>query len=361
MSIALVSCLTFLVIAYWIGAVFIYLRRRDEEKATVGGSCCAGTKCSDCSVCRRACEHVSMFLCGVGLVRTNVGVPFDVREKRGYFVGRFATAILLAGTAVLLSPSLMQLISGDDPAAADAHTGHHRNFLGSGADLCGDGEMDGLLQQLRADIDRLMHLQGARQQANLTLRFSDALQRDVSLWGEHGYECNDLVSGRPVSREQFHNQHPGEGPYFPGWCKEASEAAVRAARTRTCEATGPEICVFAPLGYCVETYTPTVTIACPNHAAINELESEDKDYRVEQLKYADARAQALDLKKQALSLAMEHAGAKDTAKSIVSRLLYQLDVASNVYIAYTVIGLFFPTPVVLHKTSVLTRIKVSDI
>ena len=110
----------------------------------------------------------------------------------------------------------------------------------------------------------------------------------------------------------------------------------------------------------METYTPTVTI-CPNHAAINALEAEDKDYRVEQLKYADARTKALDLKKQALSLAIEHAGAKDTAKSIISRLLYQLDVASNVYIAYTVIGLFFPTPVVLHKTSVLTRIKVSEI
>ena len=176
MSIALVSCLTFLVIVYWIGAVFIYLRRRDEEKATVGGSCCAGTKCSDCSVCRRACEHVSMFLCGVGLVRTNVGVPFDVRDKRGYLAGRLFTGVLLAGTAVLLSPSLMQLISGEDASVATAHDSHHGNFLGAGADLCGEGEMDELLEQLRADIERLMHLGAARQQTNLTQLFGTSSQ-----------------------------------------------------------------------------------------------------------------------------------------------------------------------------------------
>lgn len=111
--------------------------------------------------------------------------------------------------------------------------------------------------------------------------------------------------------------------------------------------------------YCLQTYTPTVTIGCPNHAAVNNLEAQNRDYRVEQLKYAGARAQAQDLQKQALALAIGHE-AKDTAKSIISRLLYQLDVASNVYIAYTVIGLFFPTPVVLHKTSVVTRIKVSE-
>ena len=118
-------------------------------------------------------------------------------------------------------------------------------------------------------------------------------------------------------------------------------------------------CVFDVLGYCAETYVPTVTIGCPNHAAISALETADRDYRVEQLKYADARAKAQDLRKQSLALAIENSGAKDTAKSIISRLLYQLDVASNVYIAYTVIGLFFPTPVVLHKTSIVTRIKVS--
>ena len=126
-----------------------------------------------------------------------------------------------------------------------------------------------------------------------------------------------------------------------------------------------------------------MTIGCPNHAAVNHLEAQNRDYRVEQLKYAGARAKAQDLQKQALALAIgaphEHVlpcrsfshtnlkspcveghEAKDTAKSIISRLLYQLDVASNVYIAYTVIGLFFPTPVVLHKTSVVTRIKVSE-
>jgi hypothetical protein len=361
MSVALVSCLTFLVIVYWIGAVFIYMRRRDEEKSTVGGSCCAGTKCGDCSVCRRMCEHVGMFLCGIGLVRTNVGVPFDVREKRGYFVGRLMTAVLLAGTAVLLSPSLMQLFSGGDASAAAAHKSHQSNFLGGGADLCGEGEMEALLAELNAEIDDLMHLSAARQQLNLTRQFGDALQADVSLWGDPGHQCNDLVSHRPVSREQFHGSHPNDGPYFPGWCKEASETALRAARTRTCEATGPEICVFAPLGFCVKTYTPTVTVKCPNHAAASNIETQQEDYRVEQLRFANARAEALDLQQQAMSLALEQGGAKDTAKSIVTRLLYQLDVASNVYIAYTVLGLFFPTPVVLHKTGIFTRIKVSPI
>lgn len=360
LSAALVSCLTFLVIVYWIGAVFIYMKRRDEEKVSVGGSCCPGTKCSDCSVCRRACEHVSMFFCGVGLTRTNVGVPFDVREKRGYFIGRALTAILLAGTAVLLSPSLTQLLSGGGTSTSTDHTSHHGNFMGAGSELCEEGEIDTLLEQLRADVDELMHLTNARQQTNLTLVFAGALHKDVSLWGEHGHECNDLVSGHLVSREQFYDEHPDEGSYFPGWCKEASEAAMRAAQSRTCEATGPEVCTMDVLDYCLNTYTPTVTIACPDHATFQALETGNKDYRIEQLKYADARAEALDLKKQAQALAIEH-GAKDTAKSIISRLLYQLDVASNVYIAYTVIGLFFPTPVVLHKTSVFTRIKVRDI
>jgi len=61
---------------------------------------------------------------------------------------------------------------------------------------------------------------------------------------------------------------------------------------------------------------------------------------------------AEDLKKQAAALVVA-SGAKQTAKSIVAKLLYQLDVASNVYIAYTVMSLFFPTPVPLwgmHST-----------
>ena len=142
------------------------------------------------------------------------------------------------------------------------------------------------------------------------------------------------------------------------------------------------------MGYCVKTYTPTVRIACPNHAGIQQGEREENDYRIEQMASANRRAQAEDLKKQAAALMLEHSGAKQTAKSIVARLLYQLDVASNVYITYllrgicihskshhlplilglncvyilpvrryTVMGLFFPTPLLLHKTGLWTRLK----
>ena len=245
MSLSLVACLSFLVIVYWICAVFIYMWRREEQSAQAhaADSCCAGTRCCSCgknSVCRRTCQHFTMFACGIGLVRTNVGVPFTASANRGFFAGRLVTAVLLAGTAVLLSPALLEIFS---PAGA-GDTGHAANHpFGSSSELCGSGEIDVLIAQMHDQIEELTHLTAAWEQHNLTVEFGAALQQDVALYGEQGHACLDLVSGRPIWKETFHTAHPTAGEFFPGWCKQASDSALVAARSRTCEATGAEVCV----------------------------------------------------------------------------------------------------------------------
>lgn len=202
----------------------------------------------------------------------------------------------------------------------------------------------------------------ARRQHDHTVSFHEALVSDTSLYGTQNYQCPDILNNDGTlslsgdkNDWQDRTVPPASvnGDFFPGYCGAALQAAIDAAKDTTCSSEfcdcpyipqlfGPPMktCLGGVARICVD-----IPRACPKHT--QDEEQELQDYRQVQLRTAEEERDRefedstfpVDVPEE-LILAGE---------STAQKILFQVDVASSLYVAYSILSLIFPAPLVLFR------------
>ena len=143
------------------------------------------------------------------------------------------------------------------------------------------------------------------------------------------------------------------GAFFPGYCAGALQASIRSAKERQCTARVcvckkvAGICFGGATSHCFDNPVP-----CKVHAKDVSNEAALNSYR---------KQQVLSAVEQDLGNFTETSGVPDSANAAAAELaeliLFQVDVASLLYVGYSLVGLFIPVPLLLYKSPRMVRIK----
>lgn len=219
------------------------------------------------------------------------------------------------------------------------------------------------MASFKEEVHNLTNLPLARRQYNHSVNFHKALVADTALYGKEseGYQCRDTSEPSiPGSKEKWADptSHPASvyGPFFPGYCAAALEAAIQAAKTATCTRQKC-VCPRVKKGFikfkccwCAK-YCFDIPFACPRHA--DEEEAELKNYRVAQLERAEELLQA-ELNKTDFAFEEE---LRTTGTETAQKILRQVDIAGTVYAFYSAVALFFPAPLNVFRMPLAVTVK----
>lgn len=260
-----------------------------------------------------------------------------------YNFGILTTCLFITLATILLSPDLVTDNLGVSLATLEA-------------DLCVAETHDAGVAQLKQELFNMTNLEEARQQHNLIYTLHQALVNDTSLYGVPPFECP--TSGEISGLKELWDR-PGQ--FFPGYCAEALKAAIDAARSRECISevcdcpTLPDSIIFEATGMAGQKFCGEVCMSipfpCPEHSADKETELED--YRFHQFQFAEER-RANATREFPVSIPES---VVSTATKTAEKILFQIDVASYLYIAYQCLALFFPSPLILFRIPVWSGIK----
>jgi hypothetical protein len=274
--------------------------------------------------------------------------PMRVKKFPGwspipYNLGICTTCVLICLATISLSPDLVTDQLGVSLATLDA-------------DLCVADVHDVGVMELREELLNLTNLEVARQQHRLMSDFHLALINDTALYGVPPYQCPSSgdISG-------YKSDWTQQGSFFPSYCEEALEAAMEAAQTRECVTemcdcpTLPDSVVFDVTGLAGKRFCGEVCISmpypCPTHTAEEEKESED--YRFQQYQFAEQRRVNIT---NAFPTSTPES-VTSTATETAEKVLFQVEVASYLYIAYQCLALFFPSPLILFRMPIWAGVK----
>lgn len=269
--------------------------------------------------------------------------PLRVKKFHGWKrlpgrAGLWTTSFFILLGSILLSSKLLVNDMGVSSGSLDS-------------DLCVFEDFEEGLQELRSKLQDMTHLAEAQQQHRLMVAFSEALLNDTALYGVPPHDCpkRGRISG-------LKDQWDQPGPFFPGYCSEALEAAIEAAKNRECTEkicdcpTLPDSAVFQVAGLANKKYCGEVCIdvpfACPQHSADDAFEALT-DYRFRQFEAAEKRR--LRQQKQYKFPTSATEIIQSSATDIVDKIMRQVEIASYGYIAYSCTALFFPTPLNLFR------------
>jgi len=274
-------------------------------------------------------------------------------------MGLIFTTILVLIALVLLSPQYFSGYIGVDVSSVTLSY-----------DFCSDTDVDDGLQELEWFVDNITNYKQATLQYEHMMLFHDALVNDTTLYGEDGYTCPSKgasqTESNDLSGEKFDWQdltvEPASlyGNFFPGYCTAAQQSAIDDATTTICDEeqcacpTVPSTSATRFFGVngkklCFLRICMTMPTVCPAHtddAAVNL-----QNYREAQLALA-ADVDSVDEVDDEIYDTVE-----DTLSATLTVILYQLDIASNIYSVYSCVALFFPTPLVVFRLPYLIAIK----
>jgi hypothetical protein len=260
-----------------------------------------------------------------------------------YNLGLCSTSFFVLLGCTLLSPDIITKQVGVASGSLDS-------------DLCVKQDYDHGINDLREHLENITNLRLAKRQHRLMVDFHAALVNDTSLYGTSSHQCptSGLLSGRK-------DEWTDSGPFFPGYCEKALEAAVQAAKDRQCVQeicdcpTLPDSAAFRVTGLANRKYCGEVCIdvpyPCPKHTA--DEEADLADYRLQQ--YQTAEKQRAEKHREFPTSLPDNL--QSTATKTAEKILFQVDVASYVYIGYSCVALFFPTPLVLFRMPYWVAIK----
>lgn len=272
--------------------------------------------------------------------------PFPGWKPIKYNLGLWGTCFFITLGCVLLSPELITKQVGVSSGSLDS-------------DLCIKEDFTDGINELRDHLLNITNLEVAKRQHRLMVDFHSALVNDTSLYGVGPHSCPDRNG---VSGKKREWKDPTKGEFFPGYCTEALDAAIEAAKSRQCIEeicdcpTLPDNAVFKVAGLANQKFCGEVCVevpyACPKHTA--DEESELQDYRYQQ--YLSAEKERI-LRNENLFPTSVSQNIRSTATETAEKILLQVDIASYVYIAYSLLALFFPSPLVLFRMPYWTQIK----
>lgn len=275
--------------------------------------------------------------------------------------GLVFTSIFVLISLVTLNPAMF--------APADTDVGG----LTLSGEFCSEFDRNVGLTNLRYLISNLTNVDVAEKQHAHMSKFKSALLNDTSRYGiNEDTRCPAIAPGADGStrgltglKNEWEDPtvYPSNefGTFFPGYCKSAREIAIVAALTVTCSTEqcacprlpstgltrffnvdGDEVC---QMRVCISSPN-----ACPGHT--NDFYGNSNNYREAQLNETAAPNPTIgELQAEGKEIAT------DAAAAGLKFFLWQVDIASNFYAIYSVIALYFPTPLVVFRLPYLIAIK----
>ena len=267
--------------------------------------------------------------------------------------GFISTALLLIFSTVVLTPVVMKSVFShsdiEDMLKPDfCKTEDHE-------------EQNSILNQTLEDSETNLPL--ARDQIRSYGMLRESLQKDASLYGTADYECENRVdetadvngdpldiSGNKDDWTKDRDVYPMSryGTFFPGYCPAARELALDNAKNEKCEfetCKSHWIDEFLFSLVCITTPFP-----CPSHT-VDDAQAVEQDYRRAQL---ERQHEIEDIKFEVYEPSDE---TNSNVGNVVDKVLFQIDVAGSLYVVYTALSLFFPSPLQLFRPSYGPMIK----
>ena len=293
-------------------------------------------------------ESVYGFLIGRHRMEPCVDKEFPGWRPIPYKLGIISTSVALLLATFLLS---------DDVPTGRLAVSSEKESSG----FCATDNVDDKIQAFKAHIrQNVTNYDAGKRQMEEVLKFSDALRKDTTLYGLDKYPCaryiddelrdfNDTVLTESIDyyTKALYENTAGiaiaNGPFFPGYCEAAREHILLNGcgekekkecgelRDPVFNAKWDEVCVSI-----------TASVPCPA--------SWEGDYQ-----NVDQEGETPDLGSNAN---LEDLDQLDQSSAmLVDRILNQIDIAGSLYSIYLCIALFFPTPIVLFRPSLVVRAK----
>eukprot|EP00545_Synedropsis_sp_CCMP1620_P006738 CAMPEP_0119007304 /NCGR_PEP_ID=MMETSP1176-20130426/2921_1 /TAXON_ID=265551 /ORGANISM="Synedropsis recta cf, Strain CCMP1620" /LENGTH=750 /DNA_ID=CAMNT_0006959423 /DNA_START=35 /DNA_END=2284 /DNA_ORIENTATION=+ len=276
-----------------------------------------------------------------------------------YRAGLIFTSVFVLISLLVLNPSMVT------PEGTDV------GGLTLQGEFCSEFDRETALTKLRYQVLNMTNLDQAVRQHAYMRDFKGALLNDTTRYGERNVgDCaeipeTDNVRGLTGNKDEWSDvrKFPASefGTFFPGYCQSARELAIQMALTTTCEVTQcacprlPNTGAFKFFGVggdevCIMRVCASSPNACPGQT--NDYLGNSNNYREAQLNETEAPDPTIgELQAQGKDIGTE------AAQAGLKFFLYQVDIASNFYAIYSVVALYFPTPLIVFRLPYLIAIK----
>lgn len=285
----------------------------------------------------RVRDALYAFFLGKARLEPSVAAPFPNWQPIPYKLGIISTSSsLLLATLLLSGDILLNNVSSN--VQREDSTG-----------LCANDDFDVKIENFKEYVlDKVTNYNNGRDQKNATLKFRDALLDDTTLYGNktEGFECPNEQLG---SKEGYKSEGHAD-PFFPGYCQAALDLALKNAKSQTCT-NQVWICVD-DWGACIIGKWVTLPITCGAHTFDAEIEAQE-NYRAKQRETRDQEEFTIE------SIVSEEdlGNLQDDSADLIKTVLRQIDIAGTLYSIYICVALFFPTPLILYRPSLIVQIK----
>jgi len=273
---------------------------------------------------------------------------FPAWKPLPYHLGMVTTCIFVILATIMLSPDLIAQHLGASAVQLDAN-------------LCVSEHFDAGIEAFQKELFEMTNLPLAKQQHHLLQDFHQALINDTALYGIPPFQCpsNPKQKNGPGLKKEWEKRH--KASFFPGFCEQALTAAMESANHRVCYhefcdcPTLPDLAVFQMAGladkkFCGEVCISVPTV-CPGHSlpVVTDEDRYDasKDYQLQQLLFAQQQQRLLAENRTFTTTLPENI--QSTAEKTAEKISHQVDIASYVYIGYSCLALFFPSPLILFR------------
>lgn len=279
---------------------------------------------------------------------------FPAWKPLPYHLGLITTCIFVVLATIMLSPDLIAQHLGASAVQLDAN-------------LCVSEHFDAGIEAFQQELWDITNLKLAKQQHHLLQDFHQALINDTALYGIPPFQCPSNQKKKngqpdrsnPWTKKEWEKRH--KASFFPGYCEQALTAAMEAANQRVCYhefcdcPTLPDLAVFQMAGLADKKFCGEVCIsvptACPGHSlpvvADEDRYDESNDYQLQQLLFAQQRQRELAENRTFATTLPDNI--QSTAEKTAEKISHQVDIASYVYIGYSCLALFFPSPLILFR------------
>mmetsp|Transcript_28241 Transcript_28241/g.46773 ORF Transcript_28241/g.46773 Transcript_28241/m.46773 type:complete len:757 (+) Transcript_28241:223-2493(+) len=278
------------------------------------------------------------------------------------FLGVTSTSILVIIALAMLTPQFLS-------ASFDLQ-------IGGGSlngNLCDVDTQNSTLTDLNNTLKEMTNFDLALRQHSVATQMTPLLQDDVTLYGEEGHGCpptdsNDryvegaedqfALDGKKVPEWDDINTFPAAkwGTFFPGYCRAKTDAEVKLAELKVCGPREVCICPRVPdvfpvniIGSWVGKEVCAMKVCFEfDNIPCGELTTDDipfppNNYRAQQMNHT-ATLQQQEMEEQEFPHVATEADMGTGIAETFTKIMGQIDLASNVYSLYACLSLYFPGP-----------------
>ncbi|KAI2497304.1 hypothetical protein MHU86_17177 [Fragilaria crotonensis] len=255
-------------------------------------------------------------------------MPLSIQTFPGWRPIKYKANIFLSGFFILISLALL------NPAVL-VPDGLDVGGLTLKAEMCKPFDRQAGLEELRAEVLEITNYTIAVKQWSHLFRFQKALLNDTSRYGNLDHSFLDTAGAREAAKLTA----------LSATCVDEKCGCPRIPSTGFTRFFGIdnlEVCWVARI--CLRS--PWLVL----HTRMMTINPDN--YNEAQLNATDVGEPSINPTRSKLSDA-----SKQAAKAGIMLLLYQVDVASNIYSVYVIVALFFPTPLRVFRLPYMVAIK----